>query len=673
MRAGQGADMFQDMKLAGKIGLGFALVLAIALAVGVVSVVYMGSVRTQNVTLAQVNVPEWAISGVIERHQRQAGYYNLGYSQSMNPEWLEKGHAEMAQARQAMTKGLETFQKSGVSGDSGSFATVLREIAASMDAYDAAVKKTEESVERTKVARGIAGKAAATFAESIGAYLKDQQTAMLRQIEARDSVEELKIRQDRIDRGLAIQVAGESIRAGSWEAQAQNDSALLEKISGQVESVVRLVDDLLAVTRQEANRRQLQTVKESVRQYRASILDIAKEQRAAAALTQERIATYSGVLDRAADRAVLAEKSTSSMAGQALSALDSAISITYVGLGVALVLGIVVTMVITRAITGPVNKGVTFAQAMAQGDFTTNLDIDQKDEIGVLAKSLNDMVHKLREVVAEVQAATGNVASGSEELSASSQHLSQGASEQAAGVEEISSSMEQMAANVRQNTDNAQQTRQIALKAASDAEQGGEAVYKAVAAMKHIAEKITIVQEIARQTNLLALNAAIEAARAGEHGKGFAVVAAEVRKLAERSGAAAAEIGELSGSSVDVAEKAGVMFSKLIPDIKRTAELVDEIAASSIEQNTGAQQIGKAVGQLDQVVQQNASASEQMASTSEELAGQAEQLQATISFFRVDARGSSLQAHRSVAPKTRKPSATATAKTDAGDSEFKRF
>jgi len=195
--------------------------------------------------------------------------------------------------------------------------------------------------------------------------------------------------------------------------------------------------------------------------------------------------------------------------------------------------------------------------------------------------------------------------------------------------------MEQMTSNIKQNADNAQQTQSIAVQAAKDAESGGDAVHNAVEAMKNIAEKISIIEDIARQTNLLALNAAIEAARAGEHGKGFAVVAAEVRKLAERSGAAAAEISELSSSSVQVAEDAGNMLKKMVPDIQKTAELIQEIAAASNEQNAGAAQINKAIQQLDQVVQQNASASEEMASTSEELSSQAEQLMSTMTFFRV--------------------------------------
>lgn len=298
-----------------------------------------------------------------------------------------------------------------------------------------------------------------------------------------------------------------------------------------------------------------------------------------------------------------------------------------------------------------INAITTAAREVADGNLMVSLkERSPEDE---LMHALSDMVGKLAEVVNNVKSTADNVASGSQELSAATQQLSQGATEQAASAEEISSSMEEMSSSIKQNADNSSQTEKIAVKSASDAKTGGQAVAETVNAMKEIATKISIIEEIARQTNLLALNAAIEAARAGEHGKGFAVVAAEVRKLAERSQKAAGEIGSLSATSVGVAEKAGDLLDKMLPDIQRTAELVQEISASSREQDSGADQINKAIQQLDSVIQQNASASEQMASTSEELSNQAEQLQDVIAFFRVETAVSSLK-HRT-AVKTPKP------------------
>ena len=357
---------------------------------------------------------------------------------------------------------------------------------------------------------------------------------------------------------------------------------------------------------------------------------------------------------------------------------------------IAIPVGILLAVIIARGIVASLNKGVSFAEAVAEGDLTQRLAIDQKDEIGKLAFALNAMVDKLKDVVANVKSASDNVASGSQELSASSEEMSQGATEQAAAAEEASSSMEQMAANIRQNADNALQTEKIAIQSAQDAQGGGQAVAETVTAMKEIANKISIIEEIARQTNLLALNAAIEAARAGEHGKGFAVVAAEVRKLAERSQHAAAEISDLSSSSVEVAEKAGDMLKRMVPDIQRTAELVQEIAAASKEQDAGAEQVNKAIQQLDQVIQQNSSASEEMASTSEELNSQAEQLQHTIAFFKVDSGSGARVTTRALpSPKgtslkpVAKPSAPKTASkglqldmgsgSDKLDDEFERF
>jgi methyl-accepting chemotaxis protein len=309
-----------------------------------------------------------------------------------------------------------------------------------------------------------------------------------------------------------------------------------------------------------------------------------------------------------------------------------------------------------NGMTASLRVSAGLADKIADGDLTVqHTPLSEKDMLG---HALARMVERLRGVVGDATAAAENVSAGSQELSSSSEQVSQGATEQAAAAEEASASMEQMAANIKQNADNAAQTEKIARQSSKDAESSGVAVDRAVGAMRTIAEKIGIVQEIARQTDLLALNAAVEAARAGEHGRGFAVVASEVRKLAERSQSAAAEISSVSSDTVRAATEAGEMLTKLVPDIRRTAELVSEISSACREQDIGATQINEAIQQLDKVTQQNAGASEQISTTSEELATQAEELQTSIAYFRLSDRADgtpSVAIRRPAASGVRKP------------------
>ncbi|WP_371055753.1 methyl-accepting chemotaxis protein [Rhodosalinus sp. K401] len=284
-------------------------------------------------------------------------------------------------------------------------------------------------------------------------------------------------------------------------------------------------------------------------------------------------------------------------------------------------------------------RGMTrAAETIAKGDLTAS--VTRRSEVDALGIALEDMLARLRQVISSAGASADSVAASAQEMSATAEQLSQGNTEQAAAAGQASASMEEMSATIRQSSDNAAQTEQIATKSAQEAEDSGRAVDEAVAAMKTIAEKITIIQEIARQTDLLALNAAVEAARAGQHGKGFAVVASEVRKLAERSQQAATEISSLSGRTLDASARAGEMLRALVPSIQRTADLVQEISAAAREQTTGAEQVNEAIRQLDIVIQQNASAATEAASSAESLASQSEQMRQVIGYFRLsDASG----------------------------------
>ena len=308
-----------------------------------------------------------------------------------------------------------------------------------------------------------------------------------------------------------------------------------------------------------------------------------------------------------------------------------------IGLSILAIAGaaIAATAIILSLSRG-LTRAVAVAESVAAGDLSRTVDVKGRDEVAKLQNTLNTMVLRLRDVVGGVTETARNVSNGSSQMAATSEQLSQGATQQASSTEEASAAIEQMAANIKQSADNASITERMALKSAEDARISGKAVSEAVAAMQTIADRILIVQEIARQTDLLALNAAVEAARAGEHGRGFAVVAAEVRKLAERSQTAAAEISSLSASTVRTAASAGEMLSNLVPDIEKTSGLVTEISVASRELATGSGQITLAIQQLDRVTQGNTSAAEELSTSAAELAAQAGSLTEAMGFFKMD-------------------------------------
>jgi len=526
--------------------------------------------------------------------------------------------------------------------------------------YEQGISDTEAANKNLEQTRADGLVLAQETTGDLAALAKSQSDKLLESIKTNAAAATLLERDTKVRLVTELHAIFMTMRVANYRAQVQRDHKIIkDALAESDQNRQEILAKLTPLVHSPEDMSRLQELQDTMRRYEANLNETVAIMETLTTIGKVRLQYANELQDICKEIKKSAEQDTGAITAQSASHLATTSTLTLVGVSVASLFGILIAILITRAITIPLNQAVGLVQKVSTGDLTTQLEVTSQDEIGQMVKSLNRMVDNLRNVVGEVTQAANNVAAGSEEMSSTAQELSQGASEQAAVAEETTSSMEEMGASIQQNADNAKQTEKIASKAAEDARTGGESVAQTVAAMKEIAEKITIIEEIARKTDLLALNAAVEAARAGEHGKGFAVVASEVRKLAERSQAAAAEINKLTKSGVNVAQTAGEMLLKLVPDIRKTAELVQEIAGASAEQNSGAAQVNKAIQQLDQVIQQNASASEEVAASSEELSSQAQQLQSAIAFFKVDNTRTKLTANGTI-PRRKTASAQVT-------------
>lgn len=652
----------KNLKLTTKLTIGFGIVIAIAILLGGMAVLKMSSVRQIADTLSKESMPALAVANQVERTSLETMYEMRGYTYTENTDFLQKAEASLAE----VLKNIDVAYKLGSSEPSlGDLKMAAEQAKAAALEYGQQVKETVQITNVLERERQSAKNAADDYMKTCHDWLKLQDARFDAALARSAPANELHKISEKMAIANGIIDLGNEIIIGTWEAQFRRSPEIFTKAKGVFKKVDAKLSELRAMTPDAEESKLIEACASAGFAYEKNMETFLANWLKREEVGKQRRVAANKVLDASQSSALAQLKSTQEATVSASSALFTASVVMVVGLLVGTAIGIFCAMVISRSIVRPIASMIETLRAIAGGDLRVEVKVDSQDEIGQMAEVAKSMVSNLRSVVEEVRVAAGNVLVGSEEMSSSAENIAAGASEQAASVEEISSTMEESSASIRQNTDNARQTERIASKASQDALETGDSVTAAVQAMKDIAQKISIIEEIARQTDLLALNAAIEAARAGEHGKGFAVVASEVRKLAERSQNAAAEISKLSGSSVQLAENAGGMLSKLVPDIRKNADLVKEISAASEEQSIGASQINKAMQELDKVVQQNAASAEELASASTELSSQAEQLQSTIAFFKVTETGGA-QATRLVT----RPASTGAGRSNPGTSRM---
>lgn len=667
---------FIDLKIRTKLYWAFGALIVIALLLSANSLFTMWHFQRDVEALTEEYLPEMKLATDISNKTQQLAFNMEGYFLTGKPEYYRESKEELEFLKKIIMEGEELLEKSERLFILEQKLSIIRVL---IPKYEQAMLMAFKNNQDLAILTARMDEKGFDFLNNCQLFF-DSQNRLLKQEITRAVVSDSR-RKKIIALTRLIEI-GSDIQKKAIQARRTSDKSIIKKALLGFDQLHEQFDILKPLTRRSENITQLLAIDQATDEFNESMLSMVnKIETLSVHYKQHKELSEQLVANAIELRDEGIENSVNTSAGFNKTIVAS-IRNNIIVLIFAIAIAVLLTLLMARLITKPLYKGIQFAKQMSKGDFTVELDIDQKDELGELADSLKSMAEQIRQVITAVTMAADNMASASMELSSTSQHVSQGSSEQASSAEEVSSSIEEMAANIQQNTQNAKETVDISVNAENDIYQGKEEVDKTVFAIRKIADKISIIGDIAFQTNILALNAAVEAARAGEHGRGFGVVAAEVGKLAERSKTAALEIDALTKTSVFNAEEAGAIMKKIVPEIKKTSGLIQEIAAANVQQSSGADQINSAIQQLNQVTQQNAAASEELATNAVEMSGQAENLQEIVSFFKVviGKQNHLIKEKTNVVHKLKAPRKTIVADTkgvvlnlDDDDDEFERF